>query len=120
MQEIAEGLKDVVDWEGLAGWLNVSSGTIYTIIENCDRSNTKAQCCRRELVKTYCDQRGGDPERVKEEIRHALESKMRTNKQGLEFTSVARASEREGVVTSMCIYCMRDRSGYMMFPSRKP
>ena len=76
MQEIAEGLKAVVDWEGLAGWLNVSSGDINTIIENCDRSNTRAQCCRRELVETYCYQRGGDPERVKEDIRHVLESKM--------------------------------------------
>ena len=82
VQEIAEGLKGVVDWEGLAGWLNVSSGDINTIIENCDRSNTKAQCSRRELVKTYCDQRGGDPEGVKEDIRHVLESKMRIKKQG--------------------------------------
>ena len=77
VQEIAENLKGVEDWEGLAGWLNISSGDINTIIENCDRPNTRAQCCRRELVRTYCYQRGGDPERVKEDIRRVLESEIK-------------------------------------------
>lgn len=81
VQEIAEGLKNVEDWEGLALWLNVSSGTINTIKENCDRLNTRAECCRRELVKTYCYHRD-DPEGVKEDIRLVLESKMEINKQG--------------------------------------
>ena len=70
------------DWETLAAWLNVSSGDINTIKQNCAMIIAIAQCYRRELVKTYCDQRGGDPERVKEDIRHVLESEMGTKKQG--------------------------------------
>ena len=80
MQEIVKEFDlESRDWETLAAWLNVSP---IPIKENCGTSTGMAQCCRRELVKTYCDQRGGDPERVKEDIRHVLESKMRIKKQG--------------------------------------
>ena len=100
MQEIEKrfNLEEVEDWEALARWLGVSRADINTIIENCDISNTKAQCYRRELVKTHCDQRGGDPERVKEDIRYVLESKMGTKKQGWNYY---RVSQIEGVV---CVY----------------
>ena len=82
MQEIADALGKVTDWEGLASWLNVSTATLNSIKENCVSENTKAQCCRRELVKTYCYQSGGNPERVKEDIRYVLESKMGIKRQG--------------------------------------
>ena len=82
VQEIAEALGKVTDWEGLASWLNVSTATINTIKENCDRSNARAQCCRRELVKTYCYQIGGNTEKVKDNIRWVLEKEMGITKQG--------------------------------------
>ena len=67
------------DWETLAGWLGVNAKLIR---ENCATSAALGQCCRRELVKTYCDQRGGDPGRVKEDIGYVLGGKMGTKKQG--------------------------------------
>ena len=80
VQEIADSLGKVEDWEGLASRLGVGRGDINTIKENCDRPDTRAQCCRRELVKTYCDWIGGDPERVKSDIRESLESGKRGGK----------------------------------------
>ena len=81
VQEIVKNLyfEDVEDWETLAGWLGVNAKLLR---ENCATSNALGQCYRRELVKTYCDMRGGYPERVKEDIRHVLESKMGIKKQG--------------------------------------
>ena len=81
MQEIVKDLylEDVEDWETLAGWLGVNANLIK---ENCATSTALGQCYRRELVKTYCDQRGSDPEGVKKDIRHVLESKMGIKKQG--------------------------------------
>ena len=67
------------DWETLASWLSVST---IPIKENCGTSTGMAQCYRRELVKAICEMSGEDPERVKEDIRHVLESKMRIKKQG--------------------------------------
>ena len=81
VQEIVKDLylEDVEDWETLAGWLSVNAKLIR---ENCATSTALGQCYRRELVKIYCHQRGGDLEGVKEDIRHVLESKMRIKKQG--------------------------------------
>ena len=81
MQEIVKefDLEDVEDWEALAGWLSVNAKLIR---ENCATSNALGQCYRRELVKTYCYQRGGDPEGVKKGIKYVLDSEMRIKKQG--------------------------------------
>ena len=83
VQEIVKDLDlENRDWETLAGWLEVNAKLIR---ENCATSTALGQCYRRELVKTYCDQRGGDPERVKEDIREALKSGRRTKRQGWNY-----------------------------------
>ena len=41
-------------WEELAYELNVETGNIATIRENCDQHANKAICCRRELTHEIC------------------------------------------------------------------
>ena len=63
-------LADVEDWQGLAGWLNVE---VIPIEERCAQSNSPAMCCRRELVRRYCNRQLSHPSKVAEDIALALE-----------------------------------------------
>lgn len=91
MQQIAGVLEEVEDWEALAGWLNIGTANIR---QNCALTITVAQCCRRKLVKTYCDRlTSSDPYKAASGIAHELESKMRIKNiaqklRELKFTSV--------------------------------
>lgn len=91
VQEIASVLEEVEDWKALAGWLDIERATINNININCPTIEL-AQCTWRELVKTYCDKIGGDPDRTAADIVFALDRKMHKRKQAqdlrqLKFTS---------------------------------
>ena len=91
VEEITAVLNEIEDWKALAGWLDIERATINSININCP-SFELAQCTWRELVETYCDKIGGDPDRTAAHIAVILDRKMRKRKQAqqlkqLEFTS---------------------------------
>ena len=76
MQKIVSVLMEVDSWRTLADWLDILHNTID---ENCERSMASeyAQCCRRELVRTYCyKQRSGGLRKVASDIANVLEYNM--------------------------------------------
>ena len=73
MNKIAKVLTEV-DWEQLAGELNIELGTRNTISADCKLgSGAIAVCCRRGLVQYYCDSTALELEQVVENIAQALE-----------------------------------------------
>lgn len=73
MTEIAEELA-TVEWETLAGWLDVEQGKIDGIESNCRGGGSDpAQCFRNKLVRTFCESKSGSIQDVIEEIAKALE-----------------------------------------------
>ena len=75
---IAAELKSLSDWEELSGWLVES--TVF-IKENCLATTTAvAECCRRELVRTYCDMSSVSPQQVAENMADVLDNKMKNKR----------------------------------------
>jgi hypothetical protein len=77
-----------VDWVSLAGELEDPDGKLQmdnkvaSIEFDCKSSSTDiAKCCRRKLVKAYCDSTGWDVEEIVEHIASALE-RIGNKKQG--------------------------------------
>ena len=86
MQKIATVLEDVKNWETLAGLLNINSHIIKT---NCAPSTELAQCYRRMLVETYCDQQSSDDPRVVAiKLADKLEEDMALKRQADRFRSL--------------------------------
>lgn len=82
MTTIAEELATVINWEALAGWLDVKQGKIDGIDSNCKvKGGNVAECCRSMLVRTFCESlKSGTVKDVVENIAEALE-KMGKNLQ---------------------------------------
>ena len=75
---IAAELKSLSDWEELSGWLINNKGIIR---ENClARTTAVAECCRRELVRTYCDMSSVSPQQVAENMADVLDKKMKNRR----------------------------------------
>ena len=70
VEDMCQVLADVEDWQGLAGWLNVET---ITIEERCASSNSPAMCCRRELVRRYCNRLLSQPRKIAEDVAQVLE-----------------------------------------------
>ena len=87
MQKIAVVLEDVRNWETLAGLLNINSHIIKT---NCAPSTDEwAQCYRRKLVETYCEQQSsGDPRVVAIKLADKLEEDMGLKRQADKLRSL--------------------------------
>lgn len=82
MNQIAEVLASVRNWEALAGWLDVKQGKIDGIESNCKgKGGDVAECYRSTLVRTFCESlKSGTVKDVVEKIAQALE-KMGNNLQ---------------------------------------
>ena len=74
MEKISSELMEGVDWEGLAGWLNLKTEEIRTYCNTA--SNNPAHCYRRKLVQLYCDRTAKSPQQVAEDMARVLEDKM--------------------------------------------
>ena len=87
VQKIAAALEEVVEWETLAGWLNINS---HIIKSNCAYSTDEwAQCYRRKLVETYCKQQSSDDPRVVAiKLADKLEEDMGLKRQADRFRSL--------------------------------
>ena len=77
VQMIAAALGDINNVEGLAGWMNIKFGSIR---ENCASSMALAECYRRSLVRSYCDESGHGPQQVAENIAAILEKDMKNKR----------------------------------------
>lgn len=86
MVAIYRVLKDVREWKELADSLNISSDVIE---EYCARDVAQASgCCRRELVRQYCDkQLSENPHKVAEDIATKLEE-MDHNRQAQQLKNL--------------------------------
>ena len=73
MEKISSVLGEVEGWKGLGGWLNVKTEAIES---NCLRDSDIFKCCRRQLVKSYCDREGKSAEEVAEDFASTLENRM--------------------------------------------
>ena len=68
MNQIVDVLLGIDNWKRLANELDINFGEIEA---NCGGVDI-ASCCRRELVRTYCDSSGLAVEDVAEKIAEAL------------------------------------------------
>ena len=75
MEKISRELKEGVDWEGLAGWLDLNTGGIRTYCNTA--GNNLAQCYRRNLVQLYCEHTAKSPQQVAEDMARVLEHEMK-------------------------------------------
>ena len=73
--KISHVQEDIVDWEGLARWLNLKSGTVEEIKTTCRLESTSiASCYRRKMVNYYCDMQTSDSStKVAEDIAQVLD-----------------------------------------------
>ena len=76
MEVIVEVLTEVTNWKMLAGSLDVEYGKISGIKANCLIEMDTYRCCRRELVRMYCDKTGKNTVDVVKEIARILERSM--------------------------------------------
>ena len=79
MNKITDVLEAVEDWEYLAAELGIENGKRNTIKSDCkiDSSGSVATCCRRKLVRTYCDSTALELAQVVENIVKALDGMMK-------------------------------------------
>ena len=78
MMEISAVLKEVVDWEELAGWLGIGTGDIHEIRSYCNMASDKpSHCYRKRLVKVYHESTAKSPREIAEDFAWFLEHKMR-------------------------------------------
>ena len=82
MEEIVEVLREVNDWEKLAGLLDLGQGVINGIKTECLReSGGLAICYCRKLVRAYCDETSKKLAEVARDIAHNLERDMASKRQ---------------------------------------
>ena len=74
MTKISNVIEDVVNWEKLAGLLNIDSDKVQ---EDC---KMEPSCYRRKLVKKYHDQTDKSPQQVAEDVARVLEDEMENKK----------------------------------------
>ena len=73
---ISEVLSSVVDWERLAGWLELPNGPIQVECQS-KPNGAKHNCYRSSLVRRFCVKfPSGSPKEVAERIAQVLEERM--------------------------------------------
>ena len=89
MEKIVKVLREVDDWEKLAGWLDLGYGKINEIKTDCLReSDGFAACYRRKLVRAYCDGSRKNSVEVARYIAHILEMEMASKSQADRLRSI--------------------------------
>ena len=82
LEKIVEVLREVNDWEKLAGLLDLGQGVINGIKTECLReSGDLAICFRRKIVRAYCDETSKKLAEVARDIAHTLERDMASKRQ---------------------------------------
>ena len=72
-----------VDWNILAGWLDIQQGKVDGIQAQCLRDGGElAQCYRINLVRTFCESEDVTAEVTREKIAKALVDMGQNNKAG--------------------------------------
>ena len=74
MKNISREMKEGVDSEGLAAWLDIDTGGIRTYCKI--ESNDPAQCYRKLLVELYCERTAKSPQQVAEDMAWVLKNEM--------------------------------------------
>ena len=76
---IAQEIASVVDWEGLAGWLEIEDTS--NIKADCHKEGGEFSVCyRKKLVSKYCDMTGGSAQQVANDFADVLQKRMGNRK----------------------------------------